>query len=362
MLIKNQILELKFNVMRNDKKQYFLEKGYIPINKFIQVKAEDLHPGNKYTVQISCDYCEKIFEQEYRKVFKEKKHCCKKCSPIKQKELFLEKHGVENPGQLQSVKDKVRNTNLEKYGVENPGQIPEVKEKVRNTMLEKYGVTNAYQIESVRQTTLENHGVMFPFQSQEIQEKSKQSMLETYGAEYAWQVPVLWDKVKKTMLERYGFEYTSQVPEFKDRAIESMLKTMYKNGTMQTSSQQIHLHNLLGGESNYPVDRCSLDIAFVDEKIDVEYNGGGHYAWPKINGMTDEEHNRKEMNRYSYLKQRGWKLLRIVCKKDKLYDDDKMINLVNECKDYLLNTEHTWIEINIDENKIVSNSYERLIN
>lgn len=136
---------------------------------------------------------------------------------------------------------------------------------------------------------------------------------------------------------------------------------MLKYDIVPTSFQQNYLHELLGGELNYIVDRCFLDIAFVDEKIDIEYNGGGHYIWPEIWGMTDEEHNRKEMNRYSYLKQRGWKLLRIVCKKDKLYDDDKMVQLVNECKEYLLNTEHSWVEINIDENKIVSSKFEKMI-
>lgn len=219
MLVKNQILELKFSCMRNDKKQYFLNKGYKPIDNLIKVKAEDLHPSNKYIVKIYCDYCDKLLEQEYRKVFKEIKHCCKKCSPIKQRELCLEKHGVENPGQLQSVKDKVKQTNIERYGHENAAHGKEAKEKVKNTLLERYGVTNAYQIDSVRQTTLENHGVLFPFQSKEIQEKQKQTMLELYGVEYPTQNKEIMDKVKKTTLERYGFEVVSKNEQIKEKKV-----------------------------------------------------------------------------------------------------------------------------------------------
>ena len=36
------------------------------------------------------------------------------------RESFQRRFGVDNPGQLSDVKEKIKNTNLEKYGVENP--------------------------------------------------------------------------------------------------------------------------------------------------------------------------------------------------------------------------------------------------
>jgi very-short-patch-repair endonuclease len=133
-----------------------------------------------------------------------------------------------------------------------------------------------------------------------------------------------------------------------------MLKSMYQNGTGVSSQQQRHICELLNGKLNYPVDRCQLDIAYPDTMIYIEYNGGGHYAWDTI-----ENKEKDDMKRYSYLKQFSWKMIRIVCKCDKLYDDNEMINLVNECKDYLLNSKHSWIEINIDENKIKCKEFKR---
>lgn len=354
MLIENQTIQLKTKGMHKKNKDHLLSKGYNINLDYIEVRIDDLLPTSTYMVNLICDYCNKnIINWAYSKALQEK-HCCKKCSPIKQEEIFLEKYGVRNPYQL----DKVKQTFINKYGVENPGQIPEVRKRVENTLLERYGVTNSYQIESVRQTTLDNHGVEYPFQSEIVREKQKETMIEEYGVENPTQNEEIYNGILERNIERWGVENPMQVEEFQKKATENMLKTMYENGTMQTSRQQKHLHDLLGGELNYPIDRCSLDIAFPKEMIYIEYNGGGHYAWPKHNGVTDEELHKKEMNRYGYLKTKNWRLIRIICKKDKLYEDKKIIKLISECKDYL-NKGHSWIEIDMDKNVITGDKYSR---
>lgn len=198
----------------------------------------------------------------------------------------------------------------------------------------------------VKESNLEKYGVEFPFQSKKIREKQKETMINNYGVDNPGAVPEIYEKITQTNMKRYGVKSPSQVKEFQEKATENMLKTMYANGAMQTSSQQKHLYDLLGGELNYPVSRTSLDIAFPNEMIYIEYNGGGHYVWPKFNGVSDEELFKKEMNRYSYLKSKGWKLIRIICKSDKLYDDDKMIELINQSKSYLSN--YNWVELDLD--------------
>lgn len=338
MIIQDQLIEIKISSFSN-KRKYFLAKGYKPNSQdIIYAKVEDLPEGSHYKVKVICDYCGDLNIKPFSAAIRITKHCCKKC-----------------------IYKKAKETNLEKYGVENPGQMEDVREKVVNTMVERYGVTNAYQIESVRKTTLKNLGVEFPFQSEKVREKQKETMLDIYGVENPTSNEDILSRVVETNIQRYGVKNPMQVTEFREKQIIASLKTMYENGTIQTSSQQIHIHKLIGGKLNYPVDLCSLDIALVDENLYIEYNGGGHYAWPKINGMSDEEHHRKEMNRYSYLKQRGWKLIRIVCKSDKLYEDEKLLKLIDESKYYLLNSNHSWIEINIDDNKMVCSEFEKSI-
>ena len=61
---------------------------------------------------------------------------------------------------------------------------------------------------------------------------------------------------------------------------------------MATSKQQLYIHSLLGGELNYCTGKCFLDIAFLDEKIYLEYDGGGHDLSVKLGNMSKEEFER----------------------------------------------------------------------
>lgn len=58
----------------------------------------------------------------------------------KVKATCLERYGVENSYQSDTIKEKIKQTNLERYGVENVQQNTAVKQKTKQTMIEKYGV------------------------------------------------------------------------------------------------------------------------------------------------------------------------------------------------------------------------------
>ena len=59
------------------------------------------------------------------------------------KDSNVNKYGVENVFQLDSVKNKKKITMLDKFGVEEVAQSIELREKQKQTMIEKYGVENA---------------------------------------------------------------------------------------------------------------------------------------------------------------------------------------------------------------------------
>lgn len=371
-------------------------KHYEDLNyKFTKVKDEfeifqdQLPRFSKVQVDVECDYCKTIFSKRYINYISEKekslvnKDCCKGCSLLKNKEIFIKKYGVDNPNKCKQIREKTKQTNLERYGTEYVLSNKDVREKIKQTNLERYGTEYAVNNNEIRlkieNTNLKKYNSKTPLKDKEVQEKIKRTNLQRYGVEYGirtenainnrykkrtyedakfarenttmerynvknvFQNKEIKDKIKQTNLKKYGVENPSQNKEIKEKQIESWCKSIFKNETGPCSKQQKYLHDLLGGELNYPVSKCLLDIAFPDEMIYIEYNGGGHYAW-----STEDEVEKTDLNRYRYLKDNyGWKLIKIIAKKDKLPTDEQIIKLIEESK-FKLRNGLNWIEINFD--------------
>ena len=148
-----------------------------------------------------------------------------------------------------------------------------------------------------------------------------------------------------------------QVEEIKLKSVEKSIASLCKNGSTPTSRQQIYLHNLLGGELNFATKISLLDIAFLDEKIYIEYDGGGHGLRVIFGKMTQEEFDKKEIRRYYYFKNKDWKMVRLISKNDLLPLDDKIVEIINLAKNYL-NTGHSWIIFDIDNSKIICSEFK----
>lgn len=295
--------------------KYNIEEG-----TFITVNVSDLLPYSASMIQCLCDYCleegiETIITKQYSEYTKQNKKvhkdCCKKCKTLKYKEVLMITRGVENPMYLQETKEKIKNTNLIRYGVENV------------------------------------------YQNKIFQEKSKNTSLQKYGVFYTFQSEIVKENIKLSNLQKYGVESTNSLQEVKDKQRYSL----YKNNTAPCSAQQRYLHNLLGGELNYPIG-FNVDIAFLNEKIYIEYDGSGHRLSVKFGNMTNKEFNQRQIKRGYVLKRKGWKLIRIISNKDCFPNDEIIINLINQAKEYL-NTGHSWFEINIDEGRLKCSQYEK---
>lgn len=133
---------------------------------------------------------------------------------------------------------------------------------------------------------------------------------------------------------------------------------MSKSGTINTSSQQLYLHNILGGELNCPVGKYPLDIAFIEEKIYLEYDGSGHDLNVKLGRITKEEFDKKQLFRSLYLNKLGWKEIRISSTQDYLPNEDKLIELFNHAK-LVLNSGRSWIKFDIDNSKVLTSQYDK---
>ena len=312
---------------------------------------------------------------------------------------MFEKYGVENPLQLEEIKNKVKQSNIKKYGVENVLQSEEVKAKVKQTNMERYGVENVLlnpEIKSRRDNTLiEKFGTLYPLQNEECLNKCKNTNIEKYGVENVSQSKEVRDKVEKTNIEkygvknigqskeirekirqtnieRYGVESLMSLPEFHEHSREVDMKkygvyhhlqnpdilakqkeTFYKNSTCPTSNQQKYINQLYFGVLNYPIKYYNVDIYLQKYNLVVEYDGGGHALDVVIGDESKEEHGRKEIVRNYVIKREGYKQMRIISSKDYLPSDAILLQMLDEAKQYFSDyPEHSWIEYNIDTSSV----------
>lgn len=341
-------------------KEYYKNLGYEIVGaKPFLVKIEHLSKNSHVRVEVLCDYCkDNIMNIRYQDYNKRKKgnidkDCCNNCRPLKNKDINLKLYGVENVFQLDEIKKKSRETCLEKYGKEYFTQTEESKENFKNFSLEKYGVENLSQspeiINKIKKSQFDKYG-MYYSQTEEYKEKYRDTCLEIYGCENAFQNEEIKEKAKKTCIEKYGVEYPQQNKEIKQKTINTLLK----NGTTKTSKQQLYLNKLFNGNLNYN-DKTTgsfiLDIAFPEDKIYIEYNGGGHDLRVKTGFMTKGQFQRKEMDRYYFLKRSGWKQIKIESTRDYLPLDEILLKEFNCALDWLKINEkyHSHYDVNIGE-------------
>ena len=269
-----------------------------------------------------------------------------------QRELkMIEHYGVRNPFQLESVKEKIKQTNLEKYGVEFSMQNEDVKRKTKETWMKKYGADIPFKdplIDSKRKKTcMERYGVEYSFQSENNKEKSKQTWIEKYGVDNPLKSDIIKEKVKQTNLEKYGVEYATQNIEIRKKQLETFNKkyggnapicdptikekilskmpesrekeyqTRKKNGSFNISKPEKELLEYIKlyfpnveyqykNKKEYPF-RC--DFYIPELNLYIEYNGlwthGGHQF---------DENNQEDIDKLNLWKSKNTKYYNVAIK------------------------------------------------
>lgn len=371
MPIIQETLKIKWNTKT---KTYYEDKGYI-FTKFkdeFEVKIKDVYPGNKEPVLCQCEYCNQQFTRMFSRAIaiyskelkSERKMCCPNCKKYKIEEVNLEKYGYKYPFQSKEVLQKTRQSCLERYGVENPFQSDEIKAKIKQTYIKNYGVDNPMKSVVVKQKLeqifLDKYGQHNPWQNEEVKEKIKQTFIRKYGADHPMKNEQykndLLQKIKITNLKKYGYELPLQSKEIREKC----LSTLCNNNKIAYSRQQKYICDTLNGHLNYQVGNYVLDIAFPEKMLYIEYDGSGHNLSFEKFGMNKDKFKQKEMNRQYFLKNRGWKLIRIISVKDLLPTEDDLFKLINICNDNLI--DNSWITIDIDNNTIYNNNIKLQMN
>ena len=315
--------------------KYYRDKGYIfeKVGDIIDVKVEDLPPKTHAKVKVKCDICGKIFERKCEKrnkgTYQNFDTCCRKCTEEYNKIVCKEKYGMENPMQSPIIKEKAVNTNIERYGVKNPMQLKEVKDKVTKTLQER-------------------HGVSYPIEVEGAKDRAKLTFMEHYGVENPMQSKEIRDKTTITNIEKYGVENPMQNPDIVAKGVA----TKFERGAQKTSKGQKLICDYVGGLLNYPLYNISLDIALLDEKIDIEYNGGGHDLCVKLKDMSKEEFNAREDKRRQRITDFEWNIIEICNPKDKDFSKDEIMDFIVHCKEKFKSTNTNYITLDLISGKI----------
>ena len=179
--------------------------------------------------------------------------------------------------------------------------------------------------------------------------KMMETSLRKYGNVCSLRNPKVGEKAKKTNLEKLGVEYPFQNPEILKKCVETSIKRYGKDYRSKSITKpQRYLHELYGGELNFSVFPYLLDICFIKDKIDFEYDGGAHDLAVRTGQMTAEEFQEKEKNRTKYLLEKEFKEFRIVSKTDVLPSDDILIKIKERAFDLLLNQNYNSYIYDLD--------------
>lgn len=364
MILENQ--KIKITIWSHNIK-YFRDNNYkVNMGDSIEIDVLNLPKDSTREILVLCDYClENIVKKRYKNFIYNKenniKDCCSNCKNKKGRETLMREYGVSSPMHLEEVKNKQKNTCLKNHGVENISQSVDTKNRKKSNMLEKYGVEYFFQTEEFKIksqiTNNEKYGVDHHTQSEIYKENYKNSILEKYGVENPAQSEIVQQKYQNTCMERYGVKSFFQSDTFKEKSHNSM----YQNGTSPSSKQQRHINLLLNGELNFPFKGSILDIAFPKEMLCIEYDGSGHSLGVKLGYSSEEEFMKKEFDRTNKILKNKWKIIRIISRNDLLPSDEKIIELIQFCKNYL-KRDHSLIEIDIDDSKIKCSEFEENIN
>lgn len=209
--------------------------------------------------------------------------------------------------------------------------------------------------------------------------------MKIYGVENVWQIPGIREKIKKTCTEKYGGNAPTSSPEIvkkrednyekiygvrhplqRPEVLEKQRNTLYENGTVPTSLQQKYIYNLLLKE--YPFAKINFPIGkfysgdIVIDNYDIEIDFGGHNLSVKRNSITQEDFDRKEIIRSTVIKSFGYKIIRLISRKDYIPSDEKIFEIISYAKKFFINNpDRSWISFDVD-NSCINNAYHKNTN
>ncbi|MCS7317734.1 MAG: hypothetical protein NZZ41_05435 [Candidatus Dojkabacteria bacterium] len=146
----------------------------------------------------------------------------------KKKQTFMKKYGVDCNLKLFSVREKIRKTNIEKFGYSSPAKNEKIKQKIKETNLKRYGTDNPvknHEIKSkIKKTNIERYGSETPLKNEKIKQKIKETNMKKYGSVHPLKNPEIKQKLENTNIEKFGFYFPMKNNDIKNKAKETNLE------------------------------------------------------------------------------------------------------------------------------------------
>jgi hypothetical protein len=217
--------------------KFYKNKGVdCKFGEIIEVTSSELCPESRVVVKCVCDECKKEFKVPFNRYLRCKKGfvCSHICQSKRTKKYLMERYGVENISQLNSVKIKKIKKSQENYNVDNISQSNIIKKKKANTSIEHFGVDNISKSIIIKNkkinTCRKNYGVDYPSQSKEIQNKYVETIQRKYGILFTniSQISEIMDKKIKTGISTKKYTLPSgkvvKIQGYENYGIEYLLK------------------------------------------------------------------------------------------------------------------------------------------
>lgn len=303
------IEELKQEILNNLSKNKYVKPKFRIENNLTPKQCFDILYPEKIK---KCQYCGK--EAEFKSFSLGYKDICdsKECKHKHKhrietvKKTNLEKYGVENVSQLESIKKKKIETVFKHYGVcdylnseQNKHNMydedgvqkawsKEAKEKRKKTLLERYGTTDLFSIndnagrkksnskegrEKAKQTLLKNHGVTSTRKLQKTKDTIKKTNLEKYGETCYFKTDEFKEKLKEHNIEKYGVENYFNSEDYKIKSKEVSLKkynSEYYLSSELRKQREIESGHWISDEDRTEYELYRLNVWRITNKQDLE--------------------------------------------------------------------------------------------
>lgn len=226
--------------------------------------------GTEFTVykNTETDMC----SDKCRKEWGSRPENIKKRLALAEKAVF-EKYGVKSTLQLESVKEKIKETKIEKYGNANFVNP----KKAKSTKKEKYGDENYNNHEQSEETK----SLIYGDKNYNNRDMAVATMTELYGVPYAIQRQDFKDKAIATNNLIYGANYSIQNKEIKQKAEQTCIKKY--GGKSPSCNEEVKEKMKASRYEKFPETMLFKKMENSKIKLLSEYVG--------IKAGTNKEHN-----------------------------------------------------------------------
>jgi len=218
--LKNNIFERPICKYKscNEYAKFRQRIGYTGCCKTHNTKITNLEKYGVENVKQNKNFIEKAKKTYQSKSIEEKKEIQKR-----KEQSMMKKYGVINPSYSDEIKNKISEKNKANAGTR-------MKQLKKNNQ-KKYGVDNVFQLESVKEKSkdsiMNKFGVENPSQSDEIKIKKEETCLKHFGVKSQNQDPIIHEKQQKYRWKDYTMPSGAvvKIQGYENFALDILLET-----------------------------------------------------------------------------------------------------------------------------------------